>query len=146
MAHIWLTKYIINSDNLNYGHASFELVHVTMDDTSNSIYLNGALTPGGGEGRWWAFESKTKMAGHARVSGSVFFRMAASTSTLISVGNESDVSRLGIYTRMHHDGSSQQQIVDNMNPTVVKLSHQIEFVFRWLAGLPYDLRDSSIVS
>ncbi|KAK0707708.1 small secreted protein [Lasiosphaeris hirsuta] len=43
------------SGSLNYGHHSFDLHAVTMDDTSNSVYQDGT--------RWYLFDGKTSNGG-----------------------------------------------------------------------------------
>ncbi|KAK3349623.1 small secreted protein [Lasiosphaeria hispida] len=57
------------SGALNYGHHSFDLHTVTMDDTSNSVYQDGT--------RWYVFDGKTSNGGTCK--GKFLGQLKAST-------------------------------------------------------------------
>ncbi|KAK5659684.1 hypothetical protein OQA88_893 [Cercophora sp. LCS_1] len=47
----------------NYGHNSFFLTDVTMDDTTNSVYLTNGQDLDGENMRWYAYDDKTGNGG-----------------------------------------------------------------------------------
>lgn len=46
-----------SSGPLNYGHVGASLSHVTMDDSTHSVYLASPVY------QWWAYDGKTKDGG-----------------------------------------------------------------------------------
>ncbi|KAK4198332.1 hypothetical protein QBC40DRAFT_266875 [Triangularia verruculosa] len=52
-----------NCQNWNYGHNSFELGDVTMDDTSNSVYITHGQRPDGVRRWFFAYDGKTGNGG-----------------------------------------------------------------------------------
>ncbi|KAK3351706.1 hypothetical protein B0H65DRAFT_419744 [Neurospora tetraspora] len=52
-----------NCKDWNYGHNSFLLYDVTMDDTTNSVYLTNGYSVDGKSKGWYGYSEKSKDGG-----------------------------------------------------------------------------------